>query len=114
MDGRWKKLVKFICSNVDDNIHILSSMSKTRGCHDGKLKWLSKNLKPIIGNKRCFALLVKDKGMKLKYATRNGNKCILIDDDPDNINDWNSKGGIGILHKSAEKTIGKLKKLLRL
>ena len=33
---------------------------------------------------------------------------MLIDDRKDNIEDWESKGGVGILHTSAEDTITKL------
>lgn len=36
---------------------------------------------------------------------------ILIDDRPSNIEEWEEKGGTGILHTSAEKTIKKLKDL---
>jgi hypothetical protein len=44
---------------------------------------------------------------KQKYAAPNH---ILIDDRKDNIEDWESKGGIGILHTSTENTIACLKK----
>ena len=36
---------------------------------------------------------------------------ILIDDMEQTINEWNAKGGIGILHTSAANTIAELKKL---
>ncbi len=36
---------------------------------------------------------------------------ILIDDLPNTIDEWNAKGGIGILHTSAANTIKELKKL---
>ena len=40
-----------------------------------------------------------------------GPNRILIDDLPNTINEWNAKGGIGILHTSAANTIKELKKL---
>jgi hypothetical protein len=49
---------------------------------------------------------------KLKYAvTTPGVSNILIDDYRKNIEEWNSVGGIGILHVSAERTINELKQL---
>ena len=36
---------------------------------------------------------------------------ILIDDYPKNIKEWENKGGIGIVHKSAEQTLRALEKL---
>jgi len=40
-----------------------------------------------------------------------GENRILIDDLPNTIEEWNAKGGIGILHTSAANTIKELKKL---
>ena len=40
-----------------------------------------------------------------------GENHILIDDLPNTIEEWNNKGGIGILHTSAATTIKELKKL---
>ena len=45
---------------------------------------------------------------KQNYAK--GNR-ILIDDRPDNIAQWKSQGGIGILHTSAQDTIKQLQNL---
>jgi len=42
---------------------------------------------------------------KKKYAAPNH---VLIDDRKDNIEGWESEGGVGILHTSAEDTIAKL------
>jgi hypothetical protein len=36
---------------------------------------------------------------------------VLIDDYPQNIQQWKAEGGIGILHVSASQTIAQLKKL---
>ena len=35
----------------------------------------------------------------------------MIDDRQDNIDAWESEGGVGILHKNARDTINELKKL---
>jgi hypothetical protein len=40
-----------------------------------------------------------------------GENRILIDDLANTIDEWNAKGGIGILHTSAANTIKELKKL---
>ena len=52
---------------------------------------------------------VPGKSLKYKFATPNS---IIIDDTVSVIDDWNKAGGIGILHKSAETTIDKLKSLM--
>jgi len=41
-----------------------------------------------------------------------GKNRILIDDLESNINEWEAKGGIGILHKNAGETLAILKKIL--
>lgn len=46
---------------------------------------------------------------KPRYCS--GTDCILIDDSIENINDWIRFGGTGILHKSADETIARLKEL---
>lgn len=53
------------------------------------------------------ALFVEDTPLKAKYAAPNR---ILIDDRKKAIDAWVKAGGIGILHKSAAKTIQELKK----
>ena len=67
--------------------------------YNGKRQWVSQHL----GNPE---VILTDK--KQQYSNKNS---ILIDDMNDNINSWQSKGGIGILHRSATDTISKLKKL---
>ena len=46
----------------------------------------------------------------LKQA-QSGENHILIDDRPKNIEEWESKGGIGILHTDAFSTIERLKEI---
>jgi hypothetical protein len=51
--------------------------------------------------------------LKSKFASSitSGGDRILIDDLPNTIEEWNAKGGVGILHTSAANTIKELKKL---
>ena len=69
----------------------------------GKRMWIQKNLKISKG------INVTTRRGKVKFA---GNKHILIDDYIKNINDWKSKGGIGIHHKSAAASLTELKNIL--
>jgi hypothetical protein len=48
---------------------------------------------------------------KKQHAMTNGTPNVLIDDYPQNIQQWKAEGGIGILHVSASQTIAQLKKL---
>lgn len=52
--------------------------------------------------------VVPGRSHKKKYAKNN---IILIDDTQDVIQDFNRAGGIGILHKDVQETIGRLKEL---
>ncbi len=67
----------------------------------GKKLWVQEN---IPGTK----LILAKRENKRDYANR---KSILIDDRTDNINDWNTAGGIGILFTSTSQTINELKEL---
>ena len=68
----------------------------------GKNEWISNNLNGY-GNVNLV------KGIeKQNYATPTS---ILIDDSQRNIKQWESKGGIGILHISTKDTIKQLKRL---
>ena len=53
-------------------------------------------------------LILSPRANKQDYAKENS---ILIDDLKPTIDEWNAKGGIGILHTSAESTIKQLKEL---
>jgi len=94
-----KKLWNYV-KNMD--VHILSAPAKRLPqSRKGKMGWVKKQL----GN---VDLILKDADKKQQYAKPN---TILIDDLVTNIKQWNSKGGIGILHKSAQSTIKKLQNL---
>ena len=68
---------------------------------EGKTIWIKNNL----GSNVKYILCAGSKE-KRQYAKPN---TILIDDLHRNINDWNSAGGIGILHTSYNNTIKQLK-----
>ena len=70
---------------------------------DGKKEWLQNNGITFKAN------LVPKRTDKAKYAAGD---AILIDDRQDVIDQFNSAGGIGILHTDATSTINKLKELL--
>jgi len=53
-------------------------------------------------------LILASRANKVNYSNENS---ILIDDMPRTIEEWDSGGGIGILHTSANSTIDKLKQL---
>jgi len=80
---------------------ILSAPSFEKSSKDGKEKWINSNLKNVGGIKLVPA------NEKQKFANPN---AILIDDRTSNIQQWRDKGGIGILHTSANETIKQLKK----
>ncbi len=68
-----------------------------------KRQWVKK----YLGDKvKVICCLSKDK----QNYIQNKNKDILIDDRESNIKNWEEKGGIGILHKSAQETIDELQK----
>lgn len=69
----------------------------------GKLTWLKNNKITHKPN------LVRNREDKAKFANA---ESILIDDRPDTIQQFNSAGGIGILHTNATDTINKLKEIL--
>jgi len=91
---------------------ILSAHSKRKGGEhwekrlpviQGKRNWLIKNTDTLTA-KRAIIVQRPD---KVKYAAFGR---ILIDDTKENVNEWKSAGGIGILHKSATQTIKEFKK----
>lgn len=85
------------------NPYILSSPSRSQTSRVGKDAWC----KIHIPN-QYKKLLLYPRHEKQKFAAPNH---ILIDDMASTIKEWNNKGGIGILHKSAATTIFALKAL---
>jgi hypothetical protein len=91
-----KTLWEYLKAN--HNVELLSSPSRAEHSRLGKRLWV-RNHK--LGAKLNLAYSYNKK----KYAAPNH---VLIDDRKDNIEGWESEGGIGILHTSTEDTITKL------
>jgi 5'(3')-deoxyribonucleotidase len=101
-----KRLWKYI-SNFGP--HILSAHTRTwqPTSKEDKMVWIKKHMNPLPT--RIHILL---RAQKQNYAVqKDGTPNILIDDLPQNISEWKAKGGIGIIHRNAETTIGRLKQL---
>ena len=77
---------------------LLSAPSRDPSSRLGKRLWVKNNLPGT-------PLILASAEKKQNYS--GGNK-ILIDDRPDNISQWKSKGGIGILHTNTQDTIKQL------
>lgn len=80
---------------------LLSAPSQKPSSRYGKRVWVKDNLPGV-------KLILAKRENKQDYSKPNR---ILIDDRADNIEEWKSKGGIGILHTSAADTIEKLKQI---
>jgi hypothetical protein len=75
-------------------------------CRQDKILWVKKNLSPSPAK---INLVKREE--KQNFATQDGRPNVLIDDWSKNIKEWEAKGGIGILHTNASKTIARLKEL---
>ena len=80
---------------------LLSAPSRDESSRIGKYVWVKNK---IPGTK----LILRYADRKKELASPN---AILIDDRAKNIEDWESAGGVGILHTNATDTINQLKKL---
>ena len=92
------------------NPHILSAyLEKTfdPNCIPGKRAWLRKNARITDRSK---INLVRRKEKK-NFATKGGQKNILIDDYEKNVREFINAGGMGIVHKDYLNTIQSLKRL---
>ena len=83
------------------NPSLLSAPSRNNESRLGKRLWVRNH---IPGTK----LILASRSNKQQYSNKNS---ILIDDMPRTIEEWDSGGGIGILHTSAASTIEQLKAL---
>ncbi|HOW15623.1 hypothetical protein [Methanosarcina sp.] len=72
----------------------------------GKIEWLKKELGDPYANDAilCF---------RPEKALQSGSSRILIDDNSNNIREWEEAGGTAILHKSADRTIRCLCKIVK-
>ena len=73
-----------------------------------KTRWMMKNFK-LPSSKMRIVLRKNKKNFAMDGRDKRPN--ILIDDHKGNIREWESAGGIGILHTSAASTINDLKKI---
>ena len=98
----WMPDGKQLYDYIKPNLYsLLSSPSSINSSRLGKRLWVKNK---IPGTK----LILAARKNKKDYAEEN---AILIDDLKPTIDEWNAKGGIGILHTSAESTIKQLKEL---
>jgi len=101
-----KELWSFVIHNFL-NVKILSALGKEDKINNqttkGKTAWLRHNIPSLHSDD---IILVANKHKKRHYSKPGD---IIIDDTPIVIQEWNKKGGIGILHTSTSKTINQLK-----
>ena len=96
--GDGKRLWKYIEKYTPE---ILSAPSRQPASRIAKNDWVKRELPEVH-------LILRSAKHKKDFAS---STSILIDDRVDNIADWVSAGGIGILHKNTEDTILQLKDL---
>jgi hypothetical protein len=72
---------------------------------EGKIKWLRKELGPSYAETAILCY-------RPEKALQSGVARILIDDNSENIREWEEAGGIGILHKNSSRTIRCFSKVL--
>lgn len=95
-------LLEFIKSLNNVQVEILGSLGGEKFQMEvisQKRQWLEKN---GIWYKQNFVITRQE---KQQFA---GEWHVLIDDHPENVQQFNDAGGIGILHKSAQETINEL------
>ena len=103
-----------VASNLFETVGILSSasaktMERFEVVTEGKMGWLKKNI-PELPEDHVF--IVGSKSQKQNYADK---LSILVDDKAPTIQQWNAKGGYGIVHKASQykKTIEALEDIAR-
>lgn len=99
----WMSDGKKLWDYIDEYYPVLLSSPSRRGygSREGKKNWVDRELPGT-------PLILTYSFNKQKYSGPNN---ILIDDRESNIEQWTSKGGIGILHTSTEETLKELVKL---
>jgi len=86
---------------------MLTAPSSKKDSLIGKTIWMRMHTNKLFGGDRPKVIFRKAEN-KQEFAAPNK---ILIDDRAKTIDQWNAKGGIGILHTSADNTIKQHKKL---
>ena len=90
---KWSHVpIEILSSTANEKYYETISQQKTMWLHTHNILWKEN--------------YVPGKSHKYTYAEPG---FVLIDDDRQNIEDWNKAGGIGILHKDAMTTIALLK-----
>ena len=98
----WMKDGKELWSYIEKyNPTLLSAPSNKNESRVGKHDWVKRELPGV-------KLILRSAKNKKEFAEKNS---ILIDDRPENVEQWIEAGGIGIHHINTEKTIKELKKL---
>jgi 5'' nucleotidase, deoxy (Pyrimidine), cytosolic type C protein (NT5C). len=69
-----------------------------KNAREGKIKWLRKELGPSYAETAILCY-------RSEKALQSGVSRVLIDDNSENIREWEEAGGIGILHKNSSRTI---------
>jgi len=72
----------------------------------GKIKWIRKELGPSYAEAAILCY-------RPEKALQSGFARVLIDDNSENIREWEEAGGIGILHKNTSRTIRCFTKVLK-
>jgi hypothetical protein len=101
-DGKqlWDYIKKY-------NPTIISAPSDDASSRYGKRLWVEANLDNKDNSQKVKLILAK-RPHKQEYSRKNR---VLIDDNATTIEEWSNRGGIGILHTSAEQTINQLQQL---
>ena len=90
-----------------DRTEILTGIPKPkRGIHtagDDKTAWVRR----LLGEDIKVNIVYREE--KVNYCK--GPMCILIDDLPVNIKEWEAAGGTGVLHRNPEETLLKIAEL---
>lgn len=73
---------------------------------EGKIKWIRKELGPSYAEAAILCY-------RPEKALQSGFSRVLIDDNSENIREWEEAGGIGILHKNTSRTIRCFTKVLK-
>lgn len=81
---------------------ILSAPSRHESSRIGKRLWVKRNMPAT-------RIILTPAQYKQRYAAPYN---ILIDDKPENVQQWQARGGIGILHSSAKNSLSELRKIL--
>tara|TARA_Y100000310_G_scaffold310048_1_gene354790 strand:+ start:631 stop:1347 length:717 start_codon:yes stop_codon:yes gene_type:complete len=91
---------------LDPPVLILTAPMSGEGSHEGKIRWVKKNL--ALARGRIFLSAEK---WEMAVDKDTGAQNVLIDDTPKKVSPWEDEGGIGILHTSTADTIKKLEKI---